>query len=76
MGIYLGKMKDKKKLVDTDFILGCVNKSNKSRAIKAYREMVIEKRDTGINKKLKQYLDEFKKEQYEYKSYREVILKR
>jgi putative transposase len=75
MGIYLGKMKDRRNIVDTDFILGCVNESNKSRAIKAYGEMVVERRDAGINRKLKQYLDEFRKEQYEYKSYREVILR-
>lgn len=75
MRIYLGKWKDKRRILDTDFILGCVNESDKNKAIKAYAEIVAEKRDIGINKKLKAYLDEFKKEQYEYKSYREVILR-
>ena len=75
MGIYLGKVKDKRNLVDTDFILGCVNEANKSRAIKAYADMVLERRDIGINKKLKAYLDDFKNEQYEYKSYRKVVLR-
>jgi putative transposase len=68
MGIYMGKHKDKRDL-------GCVNESDKSKAIRAYTKMVIEKRDVGINRKLREYLDAFKKEQYEYKSYREVILR-
>ena len=75
MGIYLGKVKDRRNLVDTDYILGCVNESDKNKAIKAYYEMVIDRRDIGINKKLLEYLDEFNKEQYEYKSYRKVILR-
>jgi putative transposase len=75
MGIYLGTRKDKRNLVDTEFILGSISEANKSKAIKAYTEMVIEKRDMGINKKLKQYLEEFKKEQYEYKSHRQVLLR-
>ena len=66
MGIYMGKRKDKRGLVNTDFILGCVNESDKSKAIKAYAEMVIEKRDMGINRKLSEYLEAFKKEQYIY----------
>lgn len=75
MGIYLGKIKDRRNLVDTDFILGCVNESDRNTAIKAYAEMVIERREIGINKKLREYLDKFNKEQYEYKSYRKVILR-
>jgi putative transposase len=75
MGIYLGNVKDKRNLVDTDYILGFINGSDKKKAIKAYTEMVVERRDIGINKKLKQYLEEFKNEQYEYKSYRKVILR-
>jgi putative transposase len=75
MGFYLGKVKDKKELVDTDFILGCVNESDKTKARKVYEEMVIERRDAGINRKLKQYLEEFMKEQFVYKSYREVVLR-
>lgn len=75
MGIYLGKIKDKRNLVDTDFVLGCVNEVNKSKAIKAYAEMVVEKRELGINVKLRKYLEEFQKEQYEYKSYRKVVLR-
>jgi putative transposase len=75
MGIYLETRKDIRNLVDKEFILGSINETSKRKAIKAYTEMVIEKRDTGINKKLKQYLEEFKKEQYEYKSYRQVILR-
>ena len=75
MGFYLGKQKDKRELVDIDFILRCVNEADKSKAIKAYLEMVIERRDIGINKKLKEYLDEFLKEQYDYKSFREIIFR-
>lgn len=75
MGIYLGKSKDKRCLVDTDFILGCVNELDRKKAINAYIEMVIEKRDIGINRKLREYLDAFKKEQTEYKSYRQVLLR-
>ena len=37
--------------------------------------MVSEKRETGINIKLKKYLEEFKKEQFVYKSYRTVLLR-
>ncbi len=72
---YLGKAKDKRNLVDTGFILSCVNESDKSRAIKMYEEMVLERKDVGINSKLKGYIEEFMKEQYEYKSYREVIMR-
>jgi len=75
MGIYLGQMKDKRNLVDTDYILGCVSEKGRREAIKAYSEMVVERRDIGINNKLREYLDEFHKEQYEYKSYRKVILR-
>jgi putative transposase len=75
MGIYLGKIKDKRELIDTDHILGCINENDRSKAIKAYSEMVTERRDIGINKKLREYLNEFNKEQYEYKSYRKVILR-
>ncbi len=75
MCYYLGKTKDSRHIVDTDFILGCINESGKDKAIKAYEAMVIERKEAGINKKLKEYLDEFKAEQYEYKSYREVIMR-
>jgi len=75
MGIYLGHQKDTRKLIDTEFILGCVNENDKARAITAYTEMVVEKRAIGSNSKLRQYLEEFKKEQYEYKSYRSVLLR-
>jgi hypothetical protein len=37
--------------------------------------MVIERRDVGINQKLKQYLNEFRNEQNEYGSYRKVLLR-
>ncbi|MDP4094292.1 MAG: transposase, partial [Bacillota bacterium] len=53
MGIYLGKRKDKRGIVDTDFILGCVNEADRKEAVKRYEEMVIEHRDIGINRKLK-----------------------
>jgi putative transposase len=75
MGIYLGKVKDRRNLVDTDYILGCVNEIDRDKAIKAYSEIVIEKRDIGINSKLREYLEAFEKEQYEYRSYRKVILR-
>lgn len=75
MGIYIGKRKDKIGIVDTDFVLGCIDETNKDKALKEYSDMVIEMRDLGISNKLKQYLAEFKNEQYEYKSYRQVILR-
>jgi putative transposase len=75
MMIYLGKQKDRRDLIDTDFILGIVNERNKSKAIKAFAEMVVEKREAGINTKLKKYLEEFDKEQHEYRSYRTVLLR-
>jgi REP element-mobilizing transposase RayT len=75
MGIYIGKQRDKRNLVDTEFVLGCVNENDRNRAIKAYTEMVIERRDIGINKKLIEYLEEFRKEQLEYKPYREVKIR-
>jgi putative transposase len=75
MGIYLGKLKDRRNLIDTDFILGYVNENDRIKAIKAYTEMVVEKREVGINVKLRKYLEEFAKEQYEYKSYRTVLFR-
>jgi putative transposase len=75
LGFYLGIRKDRRNLVDTTFVLGCINEENKERAIKSYAAMVIEKRDTGINTKLRQYLAEFKSEQYEYKPYRQIIFR-
>ena len=75
MGIYLGKVKDKRNLVDTDYILGYISENDRKKAVKAYAEMVIERRDIGINKKLREYLDEFNKEQYEYISHRRIILR-
>ena len=75
MGIYLGKQKDKRNLIDTGFILGCIDEKDKQRALIAYAEMVCEKREAGINIKLKKYLEEFKKEQFTYKSYRTVLLR-
>jgi putative transposase len=75
MGIYLGKIKDRRNLIDTTFILGCIEEDNKDKAIRAYADMVIEKRDTGINTKLKQYLAKFRSEQYEYKPYRQILLR-
>jgi putative transposase len=75
MGIYIGSHKDKRGLVDTDFILSCINELNKNKAKKLYVEMVIERKEIGVNKNLKEYLDEFQEEQYEYKSYRVVLLR-
>jgi putative transposase len=75
MGIYLGKQKDIRNLVDTDFILGYVNENDKAKAKKAYAKMVAEKQEIEINAKLQKYLEEFEKEQYEYKSYRTVLLR-
>jgi hypothetical protein len=43
--------------------------------VKRHKEMVLEGKDVGINSKLKRYIDEFMKEQYEYKSYRDVIMR-
>lgn len=75
MGIYIGKQKDERNLVDKDFILMFVNENDKNCAIKAYIEMVEERREAGTNKELREYIEEFNKEQYEYKSYRTVLLR-
>jgi putative transposase len=75
MGIYLGKEKDKRNLIDTEFILGSIDENDRQRALIAYAEMVNEKRETGINTKLRKYLEEFQKEQFVYKSYRTVLLR-
>lgn len=75
MGIYLGKRIDKREIINTEFVLGIVNEVDRAKAVKSYVEIVIEKHEIGINNKLKQYLDEFKKEEYEYKSYRHVLLR-
>lgn len=75
MGIYMDKIKDGRKLVDTDFVLCSMNETDKARAKASYAEMVAQKRETGINQKLKEYLDEFQKEQFEYKPYREIMLR-
>ena len=75
MGIYLGKQKDKRNLVDTHYILRYINENDRSKAIKAYTEMVMGQCDTGDSKKLREYLEQFQKEQFEYKSYREVKLR-
>lgn len=75
MGIYLEKQKDKRELVDTEFILGCINENNREKAIEAYTQMVLERRDLGINDKLEEYLREFQKEQLEYKACRNVKIR-
>jgi REP element-mobilizing transposase RayT len=75
MAIYLEEQKDTRKLVDTDFILGTVNENDRARARAAYAEMVAEKRDIGTNTELRKYLEEFEKEQFEYKTYRTVLLR-
>ena len=75
MGIYIGKIKDRRNIVDSDFILSVINDGNKEKAIEVYSNMVIERRDLGINRKLQEYLNEFNNEQSEYKSYRKIILR-
>jgi putative transposase len=75
MGIYLGLRKDKRKLVDTDFVLGCVNEINRKRAVERYEEIVRERRGIVINRKLQEYLKQFQDEQYEYRPYRKVIIR-
>ena len=75
MGIYLGKQKDYRNIVDTEFILSCVNENDNHKALQAYKNMVSEKWETGINIKLTKYLEEFEKEQYTYKTYRTVLLR-
>lgn len=75
MGIYLGIMKDKRELVDTNYVLGCMNEKDKDKARSAYAEMVMERKDEGTKKKLKEYLEEFWKEQNQYRSYRQVIIR-
>lgn len=74
MGIYTGRMKDKRNLVDTEFILKCINESSKVSARRVYAQMVMQRRNIDA-KKLKEYMEEFREEQYEYRSYREVIVR-
>lgn len=40
MGIYTGKRKDKRNIVDSEFVLSCINESNKKAAKKQYIELV------------------------------------
>ena len=75
MGIYLGIRKDYRNLIDTNFVLGSLDENNRKRAVTAYVDMVKQKLEVGIDMKLKAYLEEFSKEQYTYKSYREIILR-
>lgn len=75
LGIYLGKLKDKRNLVHTDYILSCINKNDKNKAIRAYKEIVMGQRDEDIHRKMREYLEEFQKEQFEYKPYREVRIR-
>ena len=75
MSIYTGKQKDRRKLIETDFILRSVNELDREKARKAHLAMVIERRDIGINAKLRKYLEKFKSEQFEYKSERNVLLR-
>ena len=75
MGIYLGKQKDVRKLINTEFVLGCISENDRAKAVEAYADLVIQKRDVGTNTKLKKYLEEFDKEQYEYKKYRTVLIR-
>ena len=77
MGIYLGEQKDSRKLLDTKYILGIVseNESDSKEKAKKYAEMVETMRETGMNEKLRNFLEEFEKEQYEYKTYRTVLIR-
>jgi putative transposase len=75
MGIYLGIHKDRRNLVDTSFILKSINENDRSRAVQAYREIVAEQCQTGLNTKQAKYIAEFQKEQYEYQSHRETIVR-
>ena len=61
MSMYIRKQKDTRKLIDTDFILGYVNENDKAKARIEYAAVVTEKRDLGINTKLRKYLEEFEK---------------
>jgi len=75
MGIFLGKQKDTRGLIDTDFILGCINENDRGKAVTAYAELVANRRDTELDTKLRKYLEDFNNEQYEYRSYRTVLLR-
>ena len=75
MGIYLGTMKDRRNLVDTDFMLGSIDERDRKKAAIAYAELVKQRLDVGIDMKLRAYLEEFTREQYEYKPYREVVVR-
>lgn len=75
MGIYTGNIEDKRNMIDQEFILGTINEDKREKAVTAYTEMVLEKGETGINQKLKKYMEEFRKAQYEYKSYRKILFR-
>ena len=75
MGIYLGTRKDYRNLVDTDFVLKRIDEADRKKAVTSYSDLVSQKRDFGIDSKLKAYLEEFNNEKYTYKSYRESILR-
>ena len=75
MGIYLGKQKDTRNIVTTDYILRHVDEYDKNKAVKAYAEMVLEQLDKKGNTKLNEYLEEFWGDQFEYKSHRKVKIR-
>ena len=75
MGIYLGRKKDDRGLVDTDFVLGCIDKNDKASAVKSYVEFVLGrkalKEDGDV--KLQEYDEEIEDTKYEKDSSRYVI---
>ena len=74
MGIYLGKQKDIKGLVDIDFVLSSLNEDMQS-ALKIYADFVKSRLATKEDKEdgLKRYDEEIKKIHYEKRHYRHVI---
>jgi REP element-mobilizing transposase RayT len=75
MGIYTGKQLDTRNLIDTEFILSCINENNKNEAKKQYLSFVAERRDMGTNNEFKEYMTEFENEKYSRKYKRTVFLR-
>ena len=75
LGIYLGKVKDRRDLVDTDFVLKCFNENNKKKAVKEYAEFVVRRRDMALSSDVKKYIEEFNEGKYQFKSYRQIFLR-
>jgi len=66
MGIYLGKNKDNRGIIDSDFLLSCINEKYKKKAIRTYVEFICDTRNDGIDLKIEKYEKEFENGKFHY----------